>query len=48
MGATTSTASSRATLADLASISDKAELIGGRIVVLMPSGLRPGRIAGEI
>jgi len=38
----------RATLADLARYPDKAELIGGRIVPLMPTGRRPNRIAGRI
>jgi Uma2 family endonuclease len=37
-----------ATLEDLARITDKAELIDGRIVRLMPSGRIPGRIAGRI
>jgi Uma2 family endonuclease len=39
---------SRATLDDLACVSDKAELIGGRIVLLMPTGRKPGRVAGRI
>ncbi len=38
----------RATLADLARTPGKAELIGGRIVELMPTGRRPNRIAGRI
>jgi Uma2 family endonuclease len=38
----------RATLADLAKVSDKAELIAGRIVCLMPTGRRPGRLAFRI
>jgi Uma2 family endonuclease len=37
-----------ATLDDLARVSDKAELIDGRIVYLMPTGRRPGRVAGRI
>ena len=44
MGATTM----RATLADLATIPGKAELIGGRIIHLMPTGLRPGQVGGRI
>jgi Uma2 family endonuclease len=42
------TGTQRATLADLARVKDKAELIGGRIVHLMASGRRPGRVAGRI
>src|SRR5262245_47059264 len=38
----------RATLADLARTPGKAELIGGRVVALMPTGHRPNLIAGEI
>jgi Uma2 family endonuclease len=38
----------RATLNDLARVSDKAELIGGRIVYLMPSGFLPGQVGGRI
>lgn len=38
----------RATLADLARVPGKAELIGGRIVELMPTGHRPNLVAGEI
>src|SRR5512135_272067 len=45
---TTSTASSRATLTDLSRTPGKAELIGGRIVPLMPTGLRPNLVAGRI
>lgn len=37
-----------ATLADLARVAGKAELIGGRIVPLMPTGFHPGRIGGRI
>src|SRR3954449_11972960 len=44
----TSTAAARATLADLARTSGKAELIGGRIVHLMPTGHRPNRVAARI
>jgi Uma2 family endonuclease len=38
----------RATLADLARTPGKAELIGGRIVELMPNGRRPSKIAFRI
>jgi Uma2 family endonuclease len=38
----------RATLADLAEAPGKAELIGGEVVALMPSGLRPNLVAGRI
>jgi Uma2 family endonuclease len=38
----------RATLTDLAKVTDKAELIDGRIVHIMPTGYRPGRIAFRI
>lgn len=37
-----------ATLADLARYTDKAELIGGRIVPIMPTGHLPNVIAGRI
>ena len=37
-----------ATLADLYRTPEKAELIGGRIVPIMPSGFLPGRVAGRI
>lgn len=37
-----------ATLDDLARYTDKAELIGGRIVPIMPTGYRPSKIAGRI
>jgi Uma2 family endonuclease len=47
MGAETLT-SKKATLADLARVPGKAELIGGRIVHFMPTGYRPNRIAGLI
>jgi Uma2 family endonuclease len=40
--------SKRATLADLARTPGKAELIGGRIVELMPTGRKPNRIAFRI
>jgi Uma2 family endonuclease len=36
------------TLADLAKVDGKAELIGGHIVRFMPTRRRPGRIAGRI
>lgn len=39
---------SRATLDDLLRVEGKAELIGGRIVKLMPSGHQPGQVAFEI
>jgi Uma2 family endonuclease len=39
---------SRATLADLARISSKAELIGGRIVHLRATGHRPNRVAAQV
>jgi len=35
-------------LDDLARVSDKAELIDGRIEPLMPTGRKPGRVAGRI
>jgi Uma2 family endonuclease len=38
----------RATLADLAATPGKAELIGGRIVELMATGIRPNEVAGNI
>ncbi len=38
----------RATIADLALFDGPAELIGGRIVPLMPTGRRPNLIAGRI
>jgi len=38
----------RATIEDLLRVDGKAELIGGRIVDLMPTGFRPGRIGGRI
>lgn len=38
----------RATLDDLAHVSEKAELIGGRIVPLMPTGHVPSQVAGRI
>ncbi len=42
------TRKSTATLSDLRRVEGKAELISGRIVHLMPTGLRPNAIAGEI
>ena len=36
------------TLADLAKVSDKAELICGRIMRLMPAGFRPSRPTARI
>lgn len=38
----------RATLADLARVDGKAELVGGRVVPIMPTGYRPGMLAGRI
>jgi Uma2 family endonuclease len=38
----------RSTLADLARVSDKAELIGGTIVLMSPTGFRPSRVAAQI
>lgn len=38
----------RATLQDLYRVKEKAELIGGRIVHLMPTGRKPNRVAGRI
>jgi Uma2 family endonuclease len=37
-----------ATLADLARVDGKAELIGGRVVPLMPTAFHPGRVGGRI
>lgn len=37
-----------ATLEDLYKIEGKAELVGGRIVRLMPTGRKPNRVAGRI
>ena len=37
-----------ATLADLAKVEGKAELIGGRIVPFMATGRRPNRVAARI
>jgi len=38
----------RATLADLARAEGKAELVGGRVVHLVPTGIRPNEIAGNV
>jgi len=38
----------RATLADLARVGGKAELVAGTVVPIMPTGYRPGIIAGRI
>lgn len=38
----------RATVADLAAVEGKAELIGGQVVSIMPTGYRPGVIAFRI
>jgi Uma2 family endonuclease len=43
-----STATRRATLEDLARTEGKAELIGGRIVHYMATGVRPNEVAGNI
>src|SRR5262249_31134341 len=43
-----STATRRATLDDLYRVPGKAELIGGRIVELLPTGIRPSEVAGNI
>lgn len=43
-----SVAQSKATLDDLYRTPEKAELIGGRIVYLMATGRKPGRIGGRI
>jgi hypothetical protein len=48
MNAVSPPAPARETLADLARTPGKAELIGGRIVHLMPTGLRPNLVAGRI
>ena len=40
--------SKRATLDDLAQVEGKAELIGGRIVHFMPTGLYPNLVAGRV
>ncbi len=44
----TSVQTPAATLDDLARVTDKAELIDGRIELLMPTGRKPGRVAGRI
>jgi Uma2 family endonuclease len=44
----TSVQTRAATLDDLARVTDKAELIDGRIELLMPAGRKPGRVAGRI
>src|SRR6266566_3851494 len=43
-----SVAQARATLDDLYRTPEKAELIGGRIVVQMATGRKPNRVAGRI
>ncbi len=43
-----SSTSQRETVDDLARHDGKAELIGGRVVALMPTGVRPNEIAGNI
>jgi Uma2 family endonuclease len=47
MSTGTSTSPKKATLADLARVTDKAELIAGRIVTLMPTGRKPNRVASR-
>jgi Uma2 family endonuclease len=47
-GPVMATVQTPATLSDLARVSDKAELIDGRIVLLMPTGRKPGRVGGRI
>jgi Uma2 family endonuclease len=44
----TTVTTSLATLADLMEVEGKAELIGGRIVPIMPSGFWPGKVARRI
>jgi Uma2 family endonuclease len=44
----TTTTTTRATLADLGRTAGKAELIEGRIVPIMSTGLRPNLVAGRI
>jgi Uma2 family endonuclease len=41
-------AAPRATLADLARVDGKAELVGGKLVHFMATGYRPGVVAGRI
>lgn len=41
-------AAPRSTLADLARAAGKAELVGGRVVPIMPTGHRPNVVAGRI
>ena len=48
MGTMTSSPPARATIAGLERISDKAELIAGKIIPLMPGGYMPGRVAFRI
>jgi Uma2 family endonuclease len=48
MSVVPSTTTRRATLADLAKVPGKAELIDGRIVHLMATGHRPNRVAAKI
>ena len=42
------TAPTRATIDDLYRVEGKAELIGGKVVELLASGLRPGEVASNI
>ena len=42
------TARARATIADLQAALGKAELVGGELVVMSPTGYKPGRAAGKI
>lgn len=43
-----STTTQRATMDDLMQVDGKAELIGGKVVMLMPTGRRPSRVAAKI
>jgi len=42
------TARARATIADLQAAKGKAELVGGELVVMSPTGYKPGRAAAKI
>ena len=48
MSTAPSTIPARQTIADLARVPGKAELVGGRIIPLIPTGLRPNVVAGRI
>jgi hypothetical protein len=47
-GPTMATVHRTMTTADLARVTDKAELIDGQIVLLVPTGRKPGRVGGRI